>query len=89
MTIKPGFELRDVCGEKVVIAQGLENIDFSHLITLSESAAYLFAAIGNEPFTEETLTDLLLKEYEVDRSTAAADVKALVASWRELGILTD
>ena len=39
MRIKKGFELRDVCGEKVVIASGIENVDFSQMIALNESAA--------------------------------------------------
>lgn len=29
MRIKEGFELRDVCGEKIVVAHGDRNIDFS------------------------------------------------------------
>ena len=39
MKIKKGFELRNVCGEHVVIATGIENVDFSKMITLNESAA--------------------------------------------------
>ena len=50
MKLKSGFELRDVCGEKVVIAQGIENVDFSKLITLNESAAYLWTAVGTGSF---------------------------------------
>ena len=39
MKIKKGFELRDICGEKVIIASGIENIDFNKMISLNESAA--------------------------------------------------
>ena len=39
MNIKKGFELRDVCGEKVIIASGLENLDFTKLISVNETGA--------------------------------------------------
>ena len=87
MRIKNGFELRVVCGEAIVVAHGLENIDFSKIINLNESAAYLWKAIEGKDFTEETAVDLLLEEYEVDRDTAAKDVKALVAKWQEIGLI--
>ena len=28
MKINKGFQLRDICGEKVIIAEGLENMNF-------------------------------------------------------------
>ena len=34
----------------------------------------------------ETLADLLLEEYEVDRETALRDAEALCAQWKEIGI---
>ena len=45
MKIKEGFTLRDVCGEKVIIAEGLRNLNFSKLINLNESAAYIWNSL--------------------------------------------
>ena len=42
MKAKKGFKLRDVCGEKIIVAEGKENIDFSNIISMNESAAYLW-----------------------------------------------
>lgn len=89
MKIKNGFELRDVCGEKVVIAQGLENLDFSKLITLNESAAYLWESIAGKTFTETDLVSLLCAEYDVTAEQVATDVQALVAEWKKQGIVED
>ncbi len=89
MKIKNGFELRDVCGEKVVIAQGLENLDFSKLITLNESAAYLWESIAGKTFTETDLVSLLCAEYDVTAEQAATDVQALVAEWKKQGLVED
>ena len=49
MRIKTGFELRDVCGEKIVMAYGMENIDFSRIICLNDTAAYLWEAMSLRP----------------------------------------
>mgnify|MGYP003462096660 CR=1 FL=1 len=41
MKKKTGFNLRTICGERIIVAEGRENIDFSNIIALNESAAYL------------------------------------------------
>lgn len=87
MKIKTGFELRDVCGEKVIIATGIENIDFSRMISLNESAAFLWENIQDKEFDAETLAALLLQEYEVDKADALADSKKLLNEWLECGII--
>ena len=51
MRIKPGFNIRQMCGESIIVAQGLANIDFSKIISLNESAAYLWDAVKEQDFT--------------------------------------
>ncbi len=86
MKIKKGFELMDVCGEAVVVAHGMENIDFSKVISLNESAAYLWNKVAGRDFDAEELARLLTEEYEVDAATALADAKKMMADWREAGL---
>lgn len=86
MKIKKGFELRNVCGEHVVIATGIENVDFSKMISLNESAAYLWKAVEEKEFDAQLLAYLLQQEYEVDTATALADAGKAIESWRECGI---
>ena len=86
MKIKEGFVLRTICGQNVVSGEGPANVNFSKLVRLNDSAAYLFKAVGNEDFTPERLADLLLEEYEVTRETALKDAEALCAQWKEIGI---
>lgn len=38
MRIKDGFELREICGEHVILSHGMDNIDFSKIISLNETA---------------------------------------------------
>lgn len=87
MKIKQGFELRKICDENIIIAHGVDNIDFTKVITLNDSAAMLWNAVHGSEFKEEELVELLLKEYEVDSSTAQKDVDALINSWVEVGMV--
>ncbi len=89
MKINEGFELRKVCDENVIVAYGRKNIDFSKVISLNESAAYLWNAVAGREFTCQELADLLCKEYEVDAQTALADVSQMVAEWKEHGLASD
>ena len=87
MKFKPGFELRDICGEKVVIATGIENIDFNQMIALNESAAYLWQQVADKDFNADTLTQLLCQEYEVDEATAQTDAENLISEWTKQGLI--
>ena len=89
MKIKPGFELRDICGEHVVVAHGRENIDFSKIISLNESAAYLWRKVQDQEFDAPLLARLLTEEYEVDEATALRDAERMMQDWREAGMATN
>jgi len=90
MKVKQGFELRDICGEKVIIAASIENLDFNRLISLNETAAFLWEkAQGAPSFTEETLVKQLTADYDIDTKTAQADVAELIATWRKQGLIED
>ena len=87
MKIKEGFEIRNVCGENIIIAHGKENVDFTKVITLNESAVLLWNKAVGKDFTEEDLVNVLLDEYDVEVPRAAEDVKNLVALWVEAGLV--
>ena len=88
MRIKEGFELREICGEHVILSHGMDNIDFSKIISLNETAAFLWKqAVGNEAISEDGLVSSLLEAYEVDEETARKDVAQVLAKWREIGLL--
>ena len=40
-----------MCGENIVAAEGLEHINFNKLISLNESAAYLWSELCGKEFT--------------------------------------
>lgn len=81
--------LRDICGQKVISGEGLEQVNFSKLISLNETAAFLWEAVGEKEFTAETMADALCEQYEVEREVALKDAEALCAKWKEVGLIED
>ena len=87
MKTKKGFKLRTICGENIIVAEGIENIDFSRIISMNESAAYLWQHIQGADFDADRLTKLLLEEYDIDEATARQDATQCIAKWQEAGII--
>lgn len=88
MKIKNGLELQNVCGEHIIIPAGEENMDFSQIISLNPTAAYLWENVAKrENFTVEDMVQLLLDEYEVEESVALEDCKLIAERWAEMGLL--
>ena len=89
MKIKNGFELREMCGEHIIIGTGVENIDFSMVISLNESAAWLWREVEGKEFTPATLAALLMEQYDVDEAVALADATAIANQWIGVGIVAE
>jgi hypothetical protein len=88
MRQKKGLVLRDVCGEKVIIGEGLEAVDFGRLMCLNDTAAWLWEKASEMgEFSVEGLAEALLEEFEVTKEQALHDVKDIVDKWEENGII--
>lgn len=88
MKIKEGFELQNVCGEHIIVPAGEENMDFSRIISLNPTAAYLWENVATkENFEVEDLVKLLLDEYEVEEDIATEDCNMIVECWKEMGLI--
>lgn len=87
MKIKEGFTLRTICGNHIVVGEGLALVNFDKMLSLNESAAYLWEQVTGRDFTEDDLTNLLTDRYEVSEEKAREDVREMVTIWQENGML--
>lgn len=87
MKIKEGFELREICGEQIILSHGIENIDFTKIISLNETAAFLWNEAFGKDFDEQMLVKALIEAYEVDEETARRDVRQVIEKWNGIGLL--
>ena len=80
--------LREICGEKVVVAEGLKVVDFGKIVSMNDTAVWLWekgAELGD--FTAEQLAEALCEEYEVESSKALADINRILDQWKEMGLV--
>ena len=88
MRIKKGFVLREVCGERVIIGEGLGAINFGKMLALNETAGWLWKqAQEMGDFTVEALADKLCEEYDVDVDEARKDVSDIIAEWQSVSVI--
>lgn len=76
-----------VCGAKFLMAEGIENIDFNQIISLNETAAFLWEAMGDDPFTVEELAEKLTAEYEVSHAEAKDCIEQFLADLKKAGVI--
>ena len=90
MRIKKGFVLREVCGENVIVGEGLGAVNFGKLLALNETAAWLWKqAQDMGDFTVESLAGKLCEEYDVSVDDARQDVADIIASWQKVEVIAE
>ncbi|MCR4569316.1 MAG: PqqD family protein [Bacteroidales bacterium] len=87
MKIKDGFILRTICGEHVVVGEGLAQVNFNKMLSLNASAAYLWNEVTGKEFTVEDLTNLLTEKYDVSAERAAEDAAKVAEIWIREGVV--
>lgn len=89
MKLKEGFRLRPLGREFIVVAEGMQQVNFNKMIALNATAAYLWKNVEGKDFTIQDLADLLTAEYEVDAQTALKDSETIAQKWLEAEIATE
>ena len=87
MKLLEGLVLRTLCGEHIVTGEGLARVDFSRVVSLNATAAYLWEQVEGKDFTPDDLVALLTARYDVDEARAREDVDKMLVSWREAGLI--
>ena len=87
MKTKKGFVLRSLGKEFILVAEGLEAADANKLISMNESAAFLWKAVDDKEFDSDTLINLLMEEYGITHEVAEKDVAALLETWKKAEII--
>lgn len=89
MRIIEGLNRRDVCGVSVLVPMGENTADFSKIVTLNDTSLFLWKEMEKGDFTAESLASSLTEEYDIDVTTARADVETLISKLRKEGMIAD
>lgn len=87
MKLNENLTLREVAGEYILVNPFNQSMDTAQVLTLNETAAWLWQQATGKEFDEDYLVNLLCEEYDVDRETAAADVHEMCMQWQRNGLL--
>ncbi len=81
MKIKDGFVLREVAGDTVVLPTG--DLNINAMITLNESAAFLWRLLQNDITEAQLVKEVLAKYDDTDEAMAAKAVAGFVKQLKE------
>jgi len=88
MKFNRSFQLRDVCGEHVLLATSAELVDFNRLVTLNETAFDIYQEFADKDFHLSDVESFLLQHYEgATAEVVAADVARLFQEFQQEGLL--
>ena len=88
MRRKSCFEIVDVSNEYMAVPVGEKTDNFNGIVVLSEPAAFLLKQM-DEHKTEEELVDILLHEYEVAPSVAASNIRNIIKTFLDIGLIEE
>lgn len=81
--VKEGLKLRRIGDCFMIVRSVGESADLTRVLTLNESAAFLWnKVLESGGCQEEQLVGWLLEEYDVEPEDAREDVREMLESWR-------
>lgn len=87
MKIKSQYKVREMAGENVVIMQGKGASDLTRIISLNESALYLWGELEGKEFDSAKVASLLAERYGIDTEVALHDGERWIERLNECGLL--
>ncbi|MDO5524431.1 MAG: PqqD family protein [Bacteroidia bacterium] len=87
MKFKENLNLRKVGDEYMMVSDSDAGLDYTRVISLNESAAYLVHEVIPAEFSPVDWVGLLMERYDVSHETAACDVQMLLEILTEAGVL--
>lgn len=78
--------LRQVAGESILIPTGAAAVGLNGMITLSETAVFVWKLLEREQ-SFDSLLAAVLERYEVEKTVAAAELRQTLGALDSLGLL--
>jgi hypothetical protein len=86
MKVKKGYLLREVAGNYVVVPTGKAALDFSGVITLNETGAFIWKQLASDK-SEQELVAALLDEYDTEEVITKMDVGVFMSKLKAADLL--
>lgn len=86
MRIAKEFILREIAGECVLVPTGDTTKEYNGLITLSDTARFIWENLEKADSLDE-LIEMILEEYEIDEETAQQDAVKFISQLLDRGFV--
>lgn len=78
MKLKDSLAIRKIGDEYIMVSESGSTLDYTRVISLNDSAAYLIEEVEGKTFSKENMVNLLIEKYGISKQTAEADVQNLL-----------
>lgn len=89
MKLKDNLTIRKIGDEYMMVSESGSSLDYTRVISLNNSAAYLVQEVQQKDFTKEEWVTLLMDKYNVDKDKATSDVQILIDKLRKEGLFDE
>ncbi len=89
MKLDDGFEMRTLAGFNIIVPSKVKDIDYTHVLTLNETATTIWKRMTEGEFETEDLVKAITDTYEVDEEQARKDAVEMLEKLRGLKMVLD
>lgn len=89
MRIDDKYKLREIAGVRAVIVHGAAGADMTRIISLNESAAYIWEKFYGRDFTLNDIALALAENYGIPEDRAETDAAAWCGKMKDCGLIHD
>lgn len=87
MKLRGDLQLRQLGDDHILVYPGQDQLDASKVYTFNETAVQIWLELQGKEFNIESVTAVLLDNYEVEESEAERDAAKLVKQFENQGFL--
>lgn len=89
MRTKANQKLRKVGDRYMLVDVSDHDANITNVYTFNDTAAFIWTMLSERNADEEEIAAGMCGKYDVDPATALADVRSLLASWLESGLISE
>jgi len=87
MRISDKLKIREIAGEKLVILEREQQVEFTRVMVLNNTSEWLWNQLSGTDFDEDQVTALLISKYEVEEDVAREDARKWILTLQDNNIL--
>ena len=89
MQIKKNIRIKQIGDEKILVSNDGKNLDYTRIISLNQSAAFLIEESMEKEFTVQVWAHRLTDRYDIDYALALSDAQKVVDKLKQAGVLCE